>query len=277
MSISNLPNLIKRLKGLIDEDSPESKIQKLADEIARRLKIKQDRFRTNPNIKNFHEWSAIVRENPSNIEYLLTVKEFECWIRRDVDISFTLGIEGKTIFSKEFDVEVINKRFKNRILLENPYLALDVGYDGIVVQSWSRPKSISYAYKRHLPNKRKGRTRRTENADKSKFFRNIDIVGLEELMFNQSVGVMTSIDTIRFYASFDKEVGYHQGGEKTEFVRMECTRLRRQKDRGFKCNIHAYPYNKHLLNRDIGSSEIVNKIIENKISCPLNTVNKNHN
>lgn len=226
---ASLPALVAELREAVESSASSAHIKKIADTVGRKIAVKRKRFKSKGITLN--NWEDCLRKSPEQIETYLLDPEFKVLLRRDVDISFSKDVKQSNIYCCELNKTVDNVRSKGRIIFENPYVAM-AGHK-VITQSWARAKSISNEYKRHLP------TSRYKN--KSKFLRDVKIEDLEFHLFENALGILKTENKLWLYGCFDSEIGLLPTKQKTNYVRMQCDRVRRTTGTGYCTNIHSYP------------------------------------
>jgi hypothetical protein len=226
----DLPELYRRIRVAIARGATQAAIQQTGALIANRILLKHQRLLVREGIR-IDNWARIARNAPTQIPGLFVQIRFSVLQRRDADIVFHYNTRAQTLYCVHYGIGVETVRTAQRILLENPLVALANSKVGI--QSWSRPSSISLTYNRHLT------TSRVPN--KSRFLADVDILALELVMFEQAWGLLDSADQIFLYARFGTNIGRLPNGRLTPLVKMQCDRISRSSGTGTKTEIHCYP------------------------------------
>jgi len=255
----DLSDLIRRLLAAVNIGTARINLQPIANEIALRIRRKHDRLLLRENI-HLINWADAVRNAPNQIGVYSANPRFNVIQRRDIDIVFHYKIKGNTIYSTHFNLDVETIRSPQRLILENPYIALHQNNFKEGIQSWSKMKSISFTYRRHLPN--------TKYKGKSRFLTGIDIYAIELLLFRSAYGLMTNSNQVFFYGFFNSDIGTLPNNHRTRYVAMQCDRKIRpsKKSKGTSVEIHSYPISRtELLNDFAGNGSYYVNLIQNEI------------
>lgn len=223
----SLPQLVDRLRRAVALKAADESTQEMSNEIARRLAIKQDRFRSRYRLP-IDDWASAIRCSPKSVEDFLEVEDFTILLKRDIDIFYFYGKERLNIWGKLNGQGISSKMYKDRLLILNPYAKKPNE-----LQSWSRPSSVSRTRPDHLAKYR--------NLNKSWFLASVAVDNLEFQVFNTAIGQVINENTIHFYARFSEVVGHLRNGSPAEHARIECTREPRKKGSGFRVQLHSYP------------------------------------
>ena len=262
----DLTDLVRRLKRAASTEKATAKaLSRQLDELSRRLVKKFPEPRQNL-IRQTIAYISSVAVDPTreNIKGLLETSAFSIAMRRKVDATFYTHNKNRDVYCDKLDdfVDAVRLVDRDILVLQNPFIILDGEASMPSVQSWSRPKSISAEYKKHLRNSR--------YPDKSRFSISVDAIeGIELQLFNRGCGLMTTATRIFFYGKFSNEIGeLANRGAKTRYVRLQCDRGPRPTGRGTRVMIHAYPISMEEILNDFSkctsSSEILLSI-ERKI------------
>lgn len=252
-----LTELVKQLQQAVSNNQNQHVLVDIGNEISRRILTKHNRLSTREAIYDLQNWAGLVQNAPDQIDTFVHDPDFIIIQKRDVDIINHFSQSNQSLFSNQYQINLDVICFSKRMIFENPHIALETNYTSI--QSWSRPKSISNIYGRHLPTSRYRR--------KSRFLLGINIKDLEYQLFQHAYGVLESENRIFFYGIFSNNVGVlpPQHNINTNIVKMQCDRVRRQRGTGFRVEFHGYPISQNELQRDFYRNNHFLNLIQNNI------------
>ncbi len=251
MAQQSLTIIIKKIKQIIKNSSVNESA--LSSTIIEACRLLDKKFPTIPKAK---EYSILLNSNAKapnyqNIELLLKDQIFKQLLKRKVDTTYYLNNKDKEIYSRYLGDFLDCVRLPNRLLIENPHKALEDNFSGFSIQSWSKPKSKSLDYNRHLKTSRR-------NKNKSYFTVSNDIVRkIELLIFNHGYGRMKNENKICFYGKISKDIGYSKNKNFVSYICVQCHRTKREKGTGTRVEIHSYPVS-------------FDEIKEDFLGCPIN-------
>jgi len=243
----DLTELVRRLEVAVNNGTQRNALLPTANQIANKIRLKHDRLFAREKI-NLFQWATAVQNAPNQIGVYSANRDFSVIQRRDIDIVFHYKSKGNTLYSSVHQLDVETSRSDRRLILENPFIALNPKNLREGIQSWSNVKSISFIYKRHLPN--------SNWEKKSKFLAGINIIALEKLLFKKAYGLMTNDGQIYFYGLFNSDVGTLINKKRTPYVVLQCDRKTRpsKKSKGTFVEIHSYPISRSELTQDFSGA-----------------------
>ncbi len=254
MKSRTLPDLIAMLRSAVMKNMNNTYIDHIANEISRKIIVKHNRLSSRYNIYNAQQWASTIRNSPNQISTFFQNPDFNILQKRDVDIVFYYLPSTPRIYSPKHNSVISVVGDQRRILFNNPY---NVG--NVHIESWSRPKSISYSYNRHLPTSTIPR--------KSRYLPGVDIITLEYNLFERAYGILTKPSQIFLYGICNRYIGKlpPQYTQLTNLVKMHCDKVRRHVGAGFRLEFHSYPIDIKDLQTDLGSNHQFMPLIKNLV------------
>jgi hypothetical protein len=259
MAHPDFPELIGQLHSAVNNGAGRATLHPIANRLADKIRRKHIRLFNHENI-SLVQWVNAVRNAPNQIAVYSANRDFNVIQHRDIDIVFHYKPRGNTLYSPFYNLDIETVRTHQRLILENPYIALNPNNLKEGVQSWSRPKSISFTYKRHLPH--------TNYKGKSRFLPGIDIRSIESILFHNAYGLMNNLHQIFFYGLFDGDIGNLSNNHRTRYVALQCDRILRPLRRwgGTQVQLHSYPISRaELINDFSGNGNYYIPFIDNLV------------
>jgi hypothetical protein len=261
-------HIAKLRRQLSNDKASDKQIESQVKEIGRRLRKKF------PNASGSLLKAIINLEangpQPSraNLLTILNTANFKNALRRTVDATYHSAVKTNDIYCALLNDFIPSVRVtnRNRLIIENSFVALANGSKQPAIQSWSRPASKSAEYNRHLRN--------SGNRKKSKFLLPTDAVEeLELVLFNRGVGYLKSVSKMFFYGQFSGLVGRLSDGKTpVTYVALQCDRCPRLVGRGTRLEIHSYPISRSEIASDLaavsGTSDFLQRLDQQILDLP---------
>lgn len=241
-----LTKLVRRILANSGDNSKATEVKGLGKAASIAIHRKRTRFMKRYGI-NLPEWDETIKAVPEQIGSFQAQEDFRLLLKRDVEISYEMLPHQEAIYCVNKKLLVPIARNKGRLLMKNP---LKPKADGsLPIESWARASSKSKSYNMHLS---------TSTAPKkSKYLRGINVEKIEYKLFDSAAGVLVAADRLFLYGYFDAPIGLLPDKRKTQYVVMQCERMKRNKGRGYFVEIHSYPMSESQVRRDLAGAKAV--------------------
>lgn len=244
-----LSKLVRRLSAS-GKNSKNTEVKGLGKAASIAIYRKRTRFNEHYGIY-LPEWDETIKAVPEQIGSFQAQEDFRLLLKRDVEISYEMLPRQEVIYCVNKKLLVPIARNKGRLIMKNP---LKPKADGsLSIESWARASSKSKRYNKHLS---------TSTAPKkSKYLRGINVEKIEFKLYNSAAGVLAAADRLFLYGYFDAPIGLLPDKKKTQYVVVQCERMKRNKGRGYFVEIHSYPYSQAETQHDLTGAKNLEKLL----------------
>jgi hypothetical protein len=249
-----LPELRIRLLGEIARGGSQTAVNNLGRLICGKL-IEKGAPLSTPANKACLRWSYAFQSSASQASIFFANRDCNVLWKRSPEIEFYYCQRQAVLFSPTHATFIEVVRFAERFLFINPFAM--TGNQG--VESWGRPRTLSYKYNRHLPN--------STVRGKARFLPGVDVAAIELRIFESGLGILKQADRAFLYALFSRDIGRLTSGATTQCVKMQCDRVHRSTGTGTQVNLHSYPVGVQELGIDFGA--IGGNAVQHIINNPL--------